>query len=67
MFFLKHIEEWISLPRKHMKNCAEVTVDKIYIFWLNEKNIEEGISHVNLPAITRKYHSENIMESIDIK
>ena len=50
-----------------MKNCAEVTVDKIYIFWLNEKYIEEGISHVNLPAITRKYHSENIMESIDIK
>ena len=37
-----------------MKNCAEVTVDKIYIFWLNEKNTEEGISHVNLPVITKK-------------
>ena len=36
-------------------NGIEVIVDSVNALWLNEKNIEEKLSHKNLPAITNKY------------
>ena len=36
-------------------NDIEVIVDSVNALWLNEKNIEEKLSHKNLPAITNKY------------
>ena len=36
-------------------NGIEVIVDSVNALWLNEKNIEEKLSHKNLSAITNKY------------
>ena len=36
-------------------NGIEVIVDSVNALWLNEKNIEEKLSHKNLPAIANKY------------
>ena len=36
-------------------NDIEVIVDSVNALWLNEKNIEEKLSHKNLSAITNKY------------
>ena len=43
--------------QRNIKNFVEVIVDNNGILWLNKKNIE-GLSHSNLPVITRKYHSD---------
>ena len=40
------------------KNGVEEVVDNNGILCLNEKNIEEGLSHASLPVVTRKYHSD---------
>ena len=39
-------------------NDIVAMVDSIGIFWLNEKHIEENLSHKNLPAITNKYNQK---------
>ena len=44
--------------QRNIKNFVEVIVDNNGILWLNKKNIEEGLSHSNLPVITKKYHSD---------
>ena len=44
--------------QRNIKNFVEAIVDNNGILWLNKKNIEEGLSHSNLPVITRKYHSD---------
>ena len=36
-------------------NDIEVIVDRANVLCLNEKNIEEKLSHKNLPAISNKY------------
>ena len=36
-------------------NCIESIIDDIGTLGLNEKHIEEKLSHINLPAITNKY------------
>ena len=36
-------------------NDIEVVIDGVNTLWLNEKHIEEQLSHTNLPAITNKY------------
>ena len=36
-------------------NDIEVIIDGVNTLWLNEKHIEEQLSHKNLPAITIKY------------
>ena len=36
-------------------NDKEVIIDGVNTLWLNEKHIEEQLSHKNLPAITNKY------------
>ena len=36
-------------------NDIEVIVDSVIALWVNEKNIEEKLSHKNLPVITNKY------------
>ena len=37
-------------------NGIEVIVDNVNALWLNETNIEEKLSHKNLPVITNKYN-----------
>ena len=37
------------------KNDIEVIVDGIGTLWLNEKHIEETLSHKNFPVITKIY------------
>ena len=36
-------------------NDIEAIVNSVNALWLNEKNIEEKLSHKNLPVITNKY------------
>ena len=40
------------------ENGVEVVVDKYSIKWSNEKHIEEGLDHANLPIVTRRYSLE---------
>ena len=50
----------IDISRKtYKRNGVETIVDSGGIFWMNEKHIEEGISHKNLREITTKYHSDH--------
>ena len=39
----------------YKNNDIKVIVDGIGTLWLNEKHIEETLSHKNLPVITNKY------------
>ena len=42
----------------YQRNGVEVIVDNNGVLWLNQKNIDKGLSHANLPVITRTYHSD---------
>ena len=33
-------------------NGIEVIVDSVNTLWLNEKNIEKKLGHINLPVVT---------------
>ena len=37
-------------------NGIEVIVDSVNALWLNEKNIDERLSHKNVLVITKKYN-----------
>ena len=43
----------------HERNFIEAIVDNEKIFWLNKKDIEEGLDHKNVWEITIKYHSDH--------
>ena len=46
----------VNITKKTWENNGiEVIVDSVNALWLNEKNIEEKLSHKNLPAIANKY------------
>ena len=48
----------VDISKKtYENNDIEVIVDGISTLWLNEKNVEEKLSHKNLPVITNKYDS----------
>ena len=46
-----------------MFDITEKTWDRSKVLnglrWLNEKYIEEGLDHANLPVLTRKYPSKH--------
>ena len=44
--------------KKYEKNCVETLVDNDGTWWLNEKEIEEGLDHKNLRNITAN-HSDH--------
>ena len=45
-----------NITKETLENRGiEVIVDSVNALWLNEKNIEEKLSHKNLPVITNKY------------
>ena len=45
-----------NITKETLENSGiEVIVDSVNALWLNEKNIEEKLSHKNLPVITNKY------------
>ena len=46
------------ITKETYKNGVEVIVRNNGISLLNEKIKEGGLSHANLPGITRKYHSD---------
>ena len=49
----------VDISKKtYENNDIEVIVDGISTLWLNEKHVEEKLSHKNLPVITNKYDSE---------
>ena len=46
-----------NITKETLENYnIEVIVDSVNIFWLNEKNIEEKLSHKYLPVISNKYN-----------
>ena len=58
IFFLC-IYKMVNINKNTYENNDIVAmVDSIGIFWLNEKHIEEKLSHKNLPAITNKYNQK---------
>ena len=47
----------VNISRKtYERNGRETVVDNDGIFWVNEKDIEEGLDHKNLREITINYH-----------
>ena len=47
----------VDISKKtHERNGIEIIVDHDRILWLNEKHMEEGLSHKGLREITAKYH-----------
>ena len=47
----------VDISKKtHERNGIEIIVDHDRILWLNEKHMEEGLSHKSLREITAKYH-----------
>ena len=47
----------VDISKKtHGRNGIEIIVDHDRILWLNEKHMEEGLSHKRLREITAKYH-----------
>ena len=53
------VEHTIYKQRSIWKNGVETIVNKDGIFWVNEKHVEEGLDHKNLPATTLKHLSHH--------
>ena len=52
-----HSINMVDISKKtHERNGIEIIVDHDRILWLNEKHMEEGLSHKGLREITAKYH-----------
>ena len=50
----------VDISRKtYERNGIKTILDNDGIFWLNEKDTEEGLDHNNLQEITIKYHSNH--------
>ena len=46
----------INITKETLENnCIEVIVDSVNALWLNEKNIEEKLSHKNLTVISNRF------------
>ena len=58
---MKFFETYVRMDfitKEKYKNGVEVIVRNNGMSLLNEKIKEGGLSHANLPGITRKYHSD---------
>ena len=51
-----YVDKMVDISKKtYENNDAEVIVDGIGTFWLNQKHIEEKIGHENLPVIINQH------------
>ena len=58
LFLCVYIYKMFNITKETLENIdIEVIVDSVNALWLNEKNIEEKLSHKNLPAITNKIYT----------